>query len=270
MKARVTRGRYGSARALLTAHRQRTVRAGVGMDVRLFTLLAVSAVALAAAAPASAARPLALGFLDDVQTGAPQTASPWLQRAVDSSASIVRVVAERLEAWDLQRLVVDPVMAAKSGDFLLQQDAVNSVVEYLLPLAMVVTPNIPEAQILSKIEIVSDESARDAARAIASYGPRFVVIKGGHAEGSPDELVFDGRDFTVLEGRWVITLNTHGTGCTFSAAIAARLAIGDQPLDAIRFAKDYVTRALESSYSVGRGHSPVNHFPPAERASIVS
>lgn len=186
-----------------------------------------------------------------------------------SGASIVRVVSERLEAWDLQKLVVDPVMVAKSGDYLLHQDAVRSVVEHLLPLAMVVTPNIPEAQVLSGIEIQSGDSAREAARIIASHGPKFVVIKGGHAAGDPDELVFDGRDFTVLSGRRVATDNTHGTGCTFSAAIAARLAIGDGPLDAISFAKDFITRALESSYSVGRGHSPVNHFPPVARATIT-
>ncbi len=187
-----------------------------------------------------------------------------------SSASIVRVVAERLEAWDLQKLVVDPVMVATSGDYLLHQDAVGSVIENLLPLAMVATPNIPEAQVLSRVAIVSDQTAREAARIISSYGPKIVVIKGGHAEGNPDELIFDGRDFTVLEGHRVITENTHGAGCTFSAAIAARLAVGDELMDAIRFAKDFITRALQSSYAIGRGHSPVNHFPPVERASIPS
>jgi hydroxymethylpyrimidine/phosphomethylpyrimidine kinase len=201
--------------------------------------------------------------MEDIGTSAVKT-------GMLSSASIVRVVSDRLEAWEVHNLVVDPVMVAKSGDFLLHQNAVRSVVEDLLPLAMVVTPNIPEAQVLARIEIGSMEAAREAARTIASYGPRYVVIKGGHAEGDPDELVFDGRDFTVLEGRRVATDNTHGTGCTFSSAIAARLALGDEPLDAIRFAKDFITRALESSYTVGRGHSPVNHFPPAERATIPS
>jgi hydroxymethylpyrimidine/phosphomethylpyrimidine kinase len=187
-----------------------------------------------------------------------------------SSASIVHVVADRLEAWDVQKLVVDPVMVAKSGDFLLQETAVRSVVERLLPLAMVVTPNIPEAQVLSDILIDSEDRKREAAKVISSFGARIVVIKGGHAGGNPDDLVFDGRDFTVLEGNRVVTENTHGTGCTFSAAIAARLAIGDEPLDAIRFAKDFISRALESSYVVGRGHSPVNHFPSLERASVSS
>ena len=187
-----------------------------------------------------------------------------------SSASIVRVVSDRLEAWDIQKLVVDPVMIAKSGDFLLHQDAVRSVVESLLPLALVATPNIPEAQVLSRVEITSEKTLRESARVIAAYGPKYVVIKGGHSDGNPDELVFDGRDFTVLEGRRVKTENTHGTGCTFSAAIAARLAMGDEPLSAIAFAKDYITLALQTSFQVGRGHSPVNHFPRLQPTAFPS
>ena len=179
-----------------------------------------------------------------------------------SSAPIVRVVADRMEAWEVDRLVVDPVMVAKSGDFLLQEDAVQSLVIALLPLAAVVTPNLPEAQVLSGITIDSPESKREAARAIAAFGPRMVVIKGGHNPGDPDDLVFDGLDFTILPGSRIDTRNTHGTGCTFSAAIAAGLALGATPLDSIVRAKEYITAALAASYAVGSGHSPVNHFPP--------
>ncbi len=180
-----------------------------------------------------------------------------------SSASIVRVVADRLEAWEVRQLVIDPVMVAKSGDFLLQEDAVQSLVISMLPLATVVTPNLPEAEVLSGVSITSEQSTLEAARAIAAFGPRVVVIKGGHNPGDPDDLVFDGEAFTTLQGPRIDTRNTHGTGCTFSAAIAARLAHGDDPLAAISFAKDYISRALVSSYSIGGGHSPVNHFPPA-------
>lgn len=181
-----------------------------------------------------------------------------------SSAAIVRVVADRLEAWEVDRLVVDPVMVAKSGDFLLQEDAVQTLVITLLPLAMIVTPNLPEAQVLSGITIDSAHAKQEAARAIGAFGPRVVVIKGGHNDGDPDDLVFDGSSFTTLPGRRVETRNTHGTGCTFSAAVTAGLALGDEPLDAITRAKEYITLALENSYSIGAGHSPVNHFPPAE------
>ncbi|MGE3798365.1 MAG: bifunctional hydroxymethylpyrimidine kinase/phosphomethylpyrimidine kinase [Thermomicrobiales bacterium] len=187
-----------------------------------------------------------------------------------SSASIVRIVADRIEAWEIDRLVVDPVMVAKSGDFLLQEDAVQSLVIALLPLAIVVTPNLPEAQVLSGMSIDSDESRKEAARAIHAYGPRVVVIKAGHNEGDPNDLVYDGAEFVVLPGNRIDTRNTHGTGCTFSAAITARLALGDGPLDAIAGAKDYISAALATSYAIGSGHSPVNHFPPAAARIVAS
>jgi hydroxymethylpyrimidine/phosphomethylpyrimidine kinase len=177
-----------------------------------------------------------------------------------SSASLVRTVADRLEAWGVERLVVDPVMVAKSGDRLLAESAVAAVKECLLPLAFVITPNLPEAEVLAGRGIAGDADLRDAARAISALGPRIVVIKGGHQSGPPDDLVFDGAEFTILPGERVSTANTHGTGCTFSAAITAGLALGRPPLAAIAEAKRYVTAALRTSYPIGTGHSPVNHF----------
>jgi hydroxymethylpyrimidine/phosphomethylpyrimidine kinase len=178
-----------------------------------------------------------------------------------SSASIVEVVADRLEAWGLTRLVVDPVMVAKSGDRLLQADAVEAIRRVLLPLALVVTPNRPEAEVLAGRSIATDQDARDAAAAIAQLGPRFVVVKGGHRAGDPLDIVFDGRDYVELSGERIETRNTHGTGDTFSAAIAAHLARGAEPLAAIAAAKRYLTESLRASYPVGAGHSGVNHFP---------
>jgi hydroxymethylpyrimidine/phosphomethylpyrimidine kinase len=177
-----------------------------------------------------------------------------------SSAALVRTVADRLEAWGVERLVVDPVMVAKSGDRLLAESAVAAVKEHLLPLALVVTPNLPEAEVLAGRGIATEDDLREAARSIAALGARIVVIKGGHQAGQPDELVFDGVEFTLLPGERVSTANTHGTGCTFSAAIAAGLALGRPPLEAIAEAKRYVTEALRTSYPIGGGHSPVNHF----------
>jgi hydroxymethylpyrimidine/phosphomethylpyrimidine kinase len=185
-----------------------------------------------------------------------------------SSASIVRTVADRLEAWGIENLVVDPVMVAKSGDFLLQETAVQALVDRLLPLAMVVTPNIPEAQVLAGMKIGSEDDARRAAAIIGGYGPRYVVVKGGHASAGANDLVFDGSEFTTIPGSRVDTPNTHGTGCTFSSAIAAHLARGETPLRAIELAKDFITRALVHSYRIGRGHSPVNHFPPLESSTL--
>jgi len=177
-----------------------------------------------------------------------------------SSAEIIANVADRLEAWGITNLVVDPVMVAKSGDHLLQPNAIASLIGDLLPLALIVTPNMPEAEVLTGRTIASDEDAREAARAIAHLGPRFVVVKGGHRSGSALDVVFDGERFVDFDGERIETENTHGTGCTFSAAITAFLAHGLEPLEAIAAAKRYVTEALKESYAIGAGHSPVNHF----------
>jgi hydroxymethylpyrimidine/phosphomethylpyrimidine kinase len=177
-----------------------------------------------------------------------------------SSASIIATVADRLEAWGVTNLVVDPVMVAKSGDRLLQIEAIDELRSTLLPLALVVTPNLPEAEVLSGRTIQTEEDARQAAAAIAALGPRYVVVKGGHRRDAPIDIVYDGRDYVDLPADRIETPNTHGTGCTFSAAIAAHLARGATPMQAITAAKEFVTAALRASYRVGNGHSPVNHF----------
>lgn len=177
-----------------------------------------------------------------------------------SSASIVQTVADRLEAWGVERIVVDPVMVAKGGHPLLQESAVAALKERLLPLAMVVTPNIPEAEILAGMTVDSPQSAREAARKIAALGPRVVVIKGGHLAGDATDLVFDGESFVELVAERIDTKNTHGTGCSFSAAIASLLARDVPVVEATREAKTWLTAAIARSYAIGEGHSPVNHF----------
>lgn len=177
-----------------------------------------------------------------------------------SSGSIIATVADRLQAWGVSNLVVDPVMVAKSGDRLLQLTALDELKGSLLPIALIVTPNLPEAEILSGITINTEADVRRAAKAIADLGPRYVVIKGGHRFDAPIDIVYDGRDYVELPATKIDTPNTHGTGCTFSAAITAELALGRSPLDAIISAKSFVLEALRASYSIGTGHSPVNHF----------
>ncbi|MGI8486716.1 MAG: bifunctional hydroxymethylpyrimidine kinase/phosphomethylpyrimidine kinase [Thermomicrobiales bacterium] len=179
-----------------------------------------------------------------------------------SSRAIIQNVADRLEAWGAPLLVIDPVMISKSGAPLLQRDAVGTLKRELLPMATIVTPNIPEAEILSGHKIHGGDDVREAARIIHAMGPRFVIVKGGHLDGPAVDLVFDGHEFTPIEGERIQTTNTHGTGCTYSAAITAFLARGIEPLDAIRMAKRYIEAALRDSYAVGHGHSPVNHFTP--------
>lgn len=186
-----------------------------------------------------------------------------------SSAEIIRVVADRVRHWGFQDvLVVDPVMVAKSGDRLLREDAVQALREELLPLAAVVTPNLPEAEVLLGRSLESDDEIRQAAREIVALGPRSVVMKGGHRSGDPVDVFFDGRDFQVFRARRVDTPNTHGTGCTFSAAIAAFLAGGASTGEAVARAKRYLATAIEQAAPMGNGHGPVAHDWPLTRATI--
>jgi hydroxymethylpyrimidine/phosphomethylpyrimidine kinase len=188
-----------------------------------------------------------------------------------SSRPIIENVADRLEAWGPKYLVIDPVMVSKSGAPLLQPDAVKSLVKELFPLATIVTPNVPEAEVLAKRKIETADDVREAARAIHALGPGIVIIKGGHLEGPAVDLVFDGTSFTPIEGERIDTRNTHGTGCTFSAAITALLTFGLPELDAIQLAKRYIEAALRASYPIGSGHSPVNHateLPDVVRQAI--
>ena len=186
-----------------------------------------------------------------------------------SGKAIIQNVADRLEAWGPRWLVVDPVMMSKGGAPLLQRDAMGALKRELLPFASIITPNIPEAEILSGVKIATGDDAREAARKIHALGPRWVIVKGGHLDGPAVDLVFDGETFTPVEGERIQTANTHGTGCTYSAAIAAFLAHGLEPMDAIRLAKRYIEAALRDSYAVGEGHSPVNHFTP-QAATILA
>lgn len=179
-----------------------------------------------------------------------------------SSISIIQNVADRLEAWGIPHLVVDPVMVSKGGVALLQPDAVDAMKKDLLPLASIVTPNLAEAEVIAGRQISAPAHVQEAAKAIAALGPRTVIIKGGHLPGSPIDLVLHDGIFTPFEGARVDTQNTHGTGCTFSAAITAFLAHGFGTLESIRLAKSYIQNALEHSVAIGEGHSPVAHFAP--------
>jgi len=181
-----------------------------------------------------------------------------------SNRAIIETVAAKILEYKLRPVVVDPVMVAKSGDVLLEPAARNALIERLLPLAAVVTPNLPEAEVLCGFSITDLEGMRKAARAIHDLGPACVVVKGGHlmSTGFSTDLYFDGERFEELTEPRIDTRNTHGTGCTFASAIAARLAIGDSTWDAVCAAKRYVTRILKASalLSIGRGHGPMNHM----------
>jgi hydroxymethylpyrimidine/phosphomethylpyrimidine kinase len=182
-----------------------------------------------------------------------------------ANRAIVEAVADALARLRLPHLVVDPVMVAKSGDRLLDPAAEAAYRERLLPLAEVVTPNLAEAEALLGRPVRSLEAMADAARDLHAQGPRAVVVKGGHLEGDPVDVFFDGGRMERLPAPRIATRNTHGTGCTLSAAIAARLALGHELLEAVRGAKAYLTEALRGAYTLGRGAGPVDHLHPLTR-----
>lgn len=179
-----------------------------------------------------------------------------------SSEPIIRSVAKKIREYGIEKLVVDPVMRAKGGDSLLQRDAESALRDELLCLAYIVTPNIPEAEVLSGISIRSLDEMKNAARIIKALGPKYVLVKGGHldSEGEAIDVLFDGKEIHKYRAPRIDTKNTHGTGCTYSAAICAGLAKGFQVLDAVEDAKEYVTQAIRHSFNLGKGHGPLNHF----------
>jgi hydroxymethylpyrimidine/phosphomethylpyrimidine kinase len=183
-----------------------------------------------------------------------------------ANAEIIAAIAEAADRFELGPLVVDPVMVAKSGDRLLDAEAERAYVTRLLPRATLLTPNLLEAEALLGRPVRDLPAMRDAARALHAFGPRAVLVKGGALPGGEAvDVLFDGETVVDLPAPRVDTRNTHGTGCTLSAAIAARLALGDGLLDAVRGAKTYLTEALRRSYTVGRGRGPVDHLHPLSR-----
>ena len=190
------------------------------------------------------------------------------------SAAIVDTVARAITDFDIPFVVVDPVMLAKSGDGLADDDAVAAMKTALLPKAFVVTPNIPEAERLSGITIATEENRKDAARRIHALGPSLVIVKGGHYSADPPsmaadsggthltiiDLLYDGREFVEFRHERVPGQHTHGTGCTFAAALAAHLACGRTVRDAIPLIQEYIAGAIRNAPELGEGNGPMNHF----------
>jgi hydroxymethylpyrimidine/phosphomethylpyrimidine kinase len=178
-----------------------------------------------------------------------------------SNAAIVEAVAAAVAELDIPLLVVDPILVASSDDRLLDDEGLLTMKDELVRRAHVVTPNIPEAEVLSAITIRTDEDRREAARRIFKLGPMHVLITGGHAGGNAIvDLLYDGSVFTNYACERVIGPHTHGTGCTFSAALTAHLALGRSLPEAIPLAQEYVAGAIRSAPGLGRGSGPMNHF----------
>ncbi|WP_419873991.1 bifunctional hydroxymethylpyrimidine kinase/phosphomethylpyrimidine kinase [Candidatus Pristimantibacillus sp. PTI5] len=185
------------------------------------------------------------------------------------SSEIIEIVAAKIKHYGWQNLIIDPVMVAKGGSPLLQQEAVRTLIKHLLPLALVTTPNIPEAELLAKMPIRTLSDREEAAKILFQMGSRYVVIKGGHSSASERlvDLLYDGKSFVYLESKRIDTRHTHGTGCTFSAAVTAEIAQGKTVPQAIRTAKAFIQAAIEHQLGFGGGHGPTNHF--AYRSSLT-
>lgn len=177
-----------------------------------------------------------------------------------SSPECMCAVAEKLLEYRPKNIVIDPVMYAKNGCPLMDPDSIGLLIEKVLPLATLLTPNIPEAERITNTSITSSEDAKKAAIMIHEMGVESVLIKGGHAIGDAIDILYDGAEFHYYESKRINTKNTHGTGCTLSSAIASNLALGFSMHESVKKAKEYIQSAIEHALDIGKGHGPTNHF----------
>ncbi len=190
----------------------------------------------------------------DVRIGAAKT-------GMLADANLIETVATNIEEHGIQPLVVDPVMVAKSGDRLLEESAKNALIKRILPLANVLTPNLGEAEEITDMTVRTPNAMKEAAKRIIDLGPKSVLIKGGHLEEDAVDIFYDGSAFTPFHSPRIETPNTHGTGCTLSAAIAANLAKGESLAEAILKSKQFITEAIRNAPSdIGSGHGPLDHM----------
>ncbi|MDR3601086.1 MAG: bifunctional hydroxymethylpyrimidine kinase/phosphomethylpyrimidine kinase [Desulfosporosinus sp.] len=177
-----------------------------------------------------------------------------------SQVQTIEVIVEQLRNYAPQTIIVDPVMVSKSGYHLLNPEAEVTLIKELLPLAMLVTPNIPEAEVMTKMSISTLEQMEEASKIIYQMGAKNVLLKGGHREDAAIDILYDGQEFRYFSSARIATKNTHGTGCTLSSAITANLALGYSLNEAVSLAKEYITIAIQHSLSIGKGAGPTHHF----------
>jgi hydroxymethylpyrimidine/phosphomethylpyrimidine kinase len=177
-----------------------------------------------------------------------------------SNVQLIEIIVDKVKKYKIEKLVIDPVMVSKSGDRLLKKEAENTLIKELLPLSYILTPNIIEAEIISGYKITGIEDAKIAARKIAGMGANHVLLKGiYHEKGKSIDVLYDGKDYNILESEKIDSKNIHGTGCTLSSAIAASLSRGENLINAVKIAKEYVTLAIENAPGIGKGFGPLCH-----------
>jgi hydroxymethylpyrimidine/phosphomethylpyrimidine kinase len=242
---------------------------GAGIQADLKTFMALGAYGMSAITSITAQNTLGVFGIEDIS---PEVVAKQIDVVAEdigvdaaktgmlSSAAIIEAVAESLARNDIRNVVVDPVMVAKGGDKLLRDDAREALKQLLLPRCLVVTPNLPEAEVLAGMAIRSEADFKKAGDAILALGAPNVLLKGGHLEG-PEAIdyLYDGATMTPFRAERIDTQNTHGTGCTYAAAIAAGLARGLALADAVHEAKQYLTGAIRHSLNLGKGHGPLDH-----------
>lgn len=177
-----------------------------------------------------------------------------------SNENIIREIANTLKKYNPEYLVVDPVMISKSGYSLLKPEAKESLIEDLIPMAYIITPNVPEAEEITDTKINSLEDMKKVGKKILALGPKYVLMKGGHLEGDAVDVLIGEDTFEVFKVERLNRKNTHGTGCTLSSAITAHLALGHDIVEAVKLSKDYITEAIRHSFDIGHGVGPVHHF----------
>jgi len=259
-------GEGSRPRALSIAGSDSGGGAGIQADLKTFSALgvfgmtAITAVTVQNTRGVSGVEELSPGIVaDQIRAVVSDIGVDAAKSGMLASTPIVEAVAEAIEAARIPNLVVDPVFVSKHGHRLLAEDAVDALRTRILPLATLVTPNLPEASGLSGLDVRTSEDMAEAARAILRFGPAAVLVKGGHLQGErSDDLFWDGERMIWIEGRRLDTPNTHGTGCVLSSAIAAFLARGRDLLTAVWEGKGFVTEALRHSLSIGHGIGPVD------------
>jgi hydroxymethylpyrimidine/phosphomethylpyrimidine kinase len=242
--------------------------AGIQADLKTFAAFgvygasAITAITVQNTLGVEAVAPLAADLvIAQIEASAGDLSIDATKIGMLATAAIVEGVAAAIEELELPLIVLDPVLVSSSGERLLDSDGVQAMISELLPRARVVTPNIPEAEALSGVRIASPEDARGAARRIHEMGASAVIITGGHAGGTEVvDLLFDGHEFHEIRAPRIESRHTHGTGCTFSSAVAASLALGEHLVDAARRAQRYVGGAIAHAPGIGRGRGPLEHF----------
>lgn len=193
-------------------------------------------------------------IFDDIRVDAVKIGMVSKKESIDAIAQALSY------AKKLPPVVLDPVMVSKNGFNLLSKDAEDSLVNRLFPLSSLITPNIPEAEEILKMEITNLDQMKEAAKKLIELGPKAVLVKGGHLDGEANDVLYDGSEFSVFKQNRIHTKNTHGTGCTLSSAIASNLAKGKSIADSVKEGKRYITLAIEHSIKLGHGVGPTNHF----------